>query len=122
MFFSTEFSIPTTSLNVHGAGVSPTPTFGGGFGSPQFGGPQRGGSRTASYTVTNDMDTGIGGQVGKFMGISAMPAYKNKSPEELRWEDYQAGDKGTQWGFVQEDIWYSLFHLHGNVFNEVDCH
>ncbi|KAH8961584.1 hypothetical protein BDL97_05G056600 [Sphagnum fallax] len=75
-------------------GVSPTPTFGGSFGSPQFGGPQRGGSRTASYTVTNDMDTGIGGQVGKFMGISAMPAYKNKSPEELRWEDYQAGDKG----------------------------
>jgi nuclear pore complex protein Nup98-Nup96 len=122
VFFSTEFSIPTTSLNVHGAGVSPTPTFGGSFGSPQFGGPQRGGSRTASYTVTNDMDTGIGAQVGKFMGISAMPAYKNKSPEELRWEDYQAGDKGTQWGFVQEDIWYSLFHLHGNVFNEVDCH
>nr|GEX65385.1 hypothetical protein [Tanacetum cinerariifolium] len=31
---------------------------------------------------------------GKLESISAMPAYKEKSHEELRWEDYQAGDKG----------------------------
>ncbi|EXB77672.1 hypothetical protein L484_018189 [Morus notabilis] len=31
---------------------------------------------------------------GKLEAISAMPVYKDKSHEELRWEDYQLGDKG----------------------------
>ncbi len=75
-------------------GTSATTTFGSGFGVSAFGGQQRVGSRAAPYAVTPDPDTGTGGQVGKFMSISAMPAYKNKSHEELRWEDYQAGDKG----------------------------
>lgn len=73
-------------------GTSATTTFGSGFGVSAFGGQQRVGSRAAPYAVTPDPDTGTGGQVGKFMSISAMPAYKN---EELRMQDYQAGDKGT---------------------------
>ena len=70
-----------------------TNTFGS-FGGTSFGGQQRVGSRVSPYAVTNDTDAGVGNQPGKFLCISAMPAYKNKSQEELRWEDYQAGDKG----------------------------
>ncbi|GAB4825977.1 hypothetical protein Ancab_008846 [Ancistrocladus abbreviatus] len=72
-----------------------TPTFGsGGLGQSTFGG-QRGGTRIASYTPTTDPDSASGTQPpGKLESISAMPAYKDKSHEELRWEDYQLGDKG----------------------------
>ncbi|CAN0840765.1 Nuclear pore complex protein NUP98A [Linum grandiflorum] len=72
-----------------------TPTFGSsGFGQTQFG-AQKGGSRAVPYTTTADTEsTGAGGQPGKLESISAMPAYKEKSHEELRWEDYQSGDKG----------------------------
>uniref|UniRef100_A0A5B7B6E7 Nucleoporin autopeptidase n=1 Tax=Davidia involucrata TaxID=16924 RepID=A0A5B7B6E7_DAVIN len=71
-----------------------TPTFGSsGFGQSAFGG-QRGGSRVAPYTPTPEVD-GSGTQpTGKLESISAMPVYKDKSHEELRWEDYQLGDKG----------------------------
>lgn len=72
-----------------------TPTFGTpGFGQQAFGG-QQGGSRVASYTPTPEVDGGTGAQAtGKLESISAMPVYKEKSHEELRWEDYQRGDKG----------------------------
>ncbi|CAN1299460.1 Nuclear pore complex protein NUP98A [Linum perenne] len=72
-----------------------TPTFGSsGFGQTQFG-AQKGGSRAVPYATTADTEsTGAGGQPGKLESISAMPAYKEKSHEELRWEDYQLGDKG----------------------------
>ncbi|XP_021900313.1 nuclear pore complex protein NUP98A isoform X2 [Carica papaya] len=72
-----------------------TPTFGSsGFGQSGFGG-QRGGSRVAPYTPTTEADSGSGTQpAGKLESISAMPVYKDKSHEELRWEDYQQGDKG----------------------------
>ncbi|CAL1373740.1 unnamed protein product [Linum trigynum] len=72
-----------------------TPTFASsGFGQAPFG-TQRGGSRAVPYTATPDTETtGTGGQPGKLESISAMPAYKEKSHEELRWEDYQSGDKG----------------------------
>ncbi|CAI0441865.1 unnamed protein product [Linum tenue] len=72
-----------------------TPTFASsGFGQAPFG-TQRGGSRAAPYTATPDTETtGTGGQAGKLESISAMPVYKEKSHEELRWEDYQSGDKG----------------------------
>ncbi|XP_052210740.1 nuclear pore complex protein NUP98A isoform X2 [Diospyros lotus] len=74
---------------------TPTPTFGSsGFGQSAFGG-QRGGSRVAAYTPTAEVDSGSGTQpAGKLESISAMPVYKDKSHEELRWEDYQLGDKG----------------------------
>ncbi|KAK6923622.1 Nuclear pore complex protein Nup98-Nup96-like, autopeptidase S59 domain [Dillenia turbinata] len=72
-----------------------TPTFGAtGFGQSAFGG-QRGGSRVAAYTSTPETDATGGSQpAGKLESISAMPVYREKSHEELRWEDYQLGDKG----------------------------
>ncbi|KAF9589449.1 hypothetical protein IFM89_023767 [Coptis chinensis] len=69
-----------------------TPTFGStGFGQPSFGG-QRGGSRVTGYVPTTEVDGGS--TAAKLESISAMPAYKDKSHEELRWEDYQLNDKG----------------------------
>ncbi|GFY94349.1 nucleoporin autopeptidase [Actinidia rufa] len=78
-----------SSCNRQGAEtVSPTS-----FGSTHFGqspfGRQCGGSRAAVYTTTAHPEADI-----PIMSISAMPIYKNKNPEELRWEDYQSGDKG----------------------------
>ncbi|KAJ1409285.1 hypothetical protein SESBI_22795 [Sesbania bispinosa] len=64
-----------------------------GIGQSGFGG-QRGGSRVASYSATTEADSGTSGQTAKLESISAMPVYKDKSHEELRWEDYQLGDKG----------------------------
>ncbi|XP_040961358.1 nuclear pore complex protein NUP98A isoform X2 [Gossypium hirsutum] len=74
---------------------SSTPAFGStSFGQSPFGG-QRGGSRVAPYSSTTEADGGSGTQpAGKLESISAMPVYKDKSHEELRWEDYQLGDKG----------------------------
>lgn len=75
---------------------STTPTFGSsGFGQTAFGG-QRGGSRVSPYSPTPETDGATGTQpAGKLESISAMPVYKDKSHEELRWEDYQLGDKGA---------------------------
>ncbi|KAK7269047.1 hypothetical protein RIF29_21762 [Crotalaria pallida] len=73
---------------------TPTPAFGNpGIGQTGFG-AQRGGSRVANYTPTTEPDSGTSGQTAKLESISAMPVYKDKSHEELRWEDYQLGDKG----------------------------
>ncbi|KAE8699843.1 Nuclear pore complex protein NUP98B [Hibiscus syriacus] len=74
---------------------SSAPAFGStSFGQSTFGG-QRGGSRVAPYTPTTEADGGSGTQPdGKLESISVMPVYKDKSHEELRWEDYQSGDKG----------------------------
>ncbi|KAI6701910.1 hypothetical protein NL676_011046 [Syzygium grande] len=72
-----------------------TPTFGySGFGQSPFGG-QGGGSRVAPYTPTTEADSGRGTQqAGKLESLLAMPVYEDKSHDELRWEDYQSGDKG----------------------------
>lgn len=70
------------------------------FGSPSFGlsaiGGQRGGTRVAAYQATPEAADATSGtqSSGKLESISAMPVYKDKSHEELRWEDYQLGDKG----------------------------
>ncbi|KAK9121588.1 hypothetical protein Syun_019205 [Stephania yunnanensis] len=74
---------------------STTPAFGSTvFGQSAFG-AQRGGSRIAAYSPVPEADGGSGTQpAGKLESISAMPVYKEKSHEELRWEDYQLGDKG----------------------------
>ncbi|XVE58209.1 hypothetical protein DITRI_Ditri04bG0151700 [Diplodiscus trichospermus] len=74
---------------------SSAPAFGStSFGQSAFGG-QRGGSRVAPYTPTTEADSGSATQpAAKLESISAMPVYKDKSHEELRWEDYQLGDKG----------------------------
>lgn len=72
-----------------------TPTFGSpGFGQSAFGGQQRGGSRITPYAVTVEPDASGTQPAGKLLSISAMPAYLSKTHEELRWEDYQLGDKG----------------------------
>ncbi|THG16205.1 hypothetical protein TEA_002767 [Camellia sinensis var. sinensis] len=88
------FSQSTSAFGISPFGTSPfgaratTPT----FGQPAFGG-QRVRSRVAAYTPTAELDSGSGTQpVGKLESISAMPAYKDKSHEELRWEDYWLRD------------------------------
>ncbi|BFG32151.1 hypothetical protein CerSpe_184230 [Prunus speciosa] len=75
-------------------GAQPTPLGNNTFGQSAFGGQQRGGSRVAAYTETPEPDGGSGATAAKLESISAMPVYKDKSHEELRWEDYQLGDKG----------------------------
>ncbi|KAK8481189.1 hypothetical protein V6N13_025665 [Hibiscus sabdariffa] len=109
---STTSAFGTSATTAFGASSTPsfnfgsTPTFGqstpafGGqslspaFGSTTFGqsafGGRRGGSRATPYTPTTDADS----PDAKFESISAIPVYKDKSQEELRWEDYQSGDKG----------------------------
>ncbi|XP_021843174.1 nuclear pore complex protein NUP98A isoform X2 [Spinacia oleracea] len=90
-FGSTGFgSTPSTfGASTSPFGASSSNTFGGGFGQSNLGG-----SRVANYTPTLEADAGSGNQAGKLESISAMAAYKDKSHEELRWEDYQRGDKG----------------------------
>ncbi|XP_068659406.1 nuclear pore complex protein NUP98A-like isoform X2 [Aristolochia californica] len=97
-FGSTSFGMMSSPFGAQNSpfGAQPTTTT---FGSPGFGqsafGSQRGGSRVAPYTPTAEVDGGSGTQpAGKLESISAMPVYKDKSHEELRWEDYQLGDKG----------------------------
>ncbi|XP_060192828.1 nuclear pore complex protein NUP98A isoform X1 [Lycium barbarum] len=97
-FGSSPFGTTTSTFGAQssafGAQTSPA-TFGNpGFGQTAVGG-QRGGTRVAAYQATPEADGGSGTQPGgKLESISAMPVYKDKSHEELRWEDYQLGDKG----------------------------
>ncbi|KAH9611606.1 hypothetical protein KSS87_007789 [Heliosperma pusillum] len=65
------------------------------FGSGTFGQSNLGGSRVAPYQATADTDGPSNQPQGKLESISAMQVYKDKSHEELRWEDYQRGDKGA---------------------------
>ncbi|KAK3166517.1 hypothetical protein QOZ80_1AG0046790 [Eleusine coracana subsp. coracana] len=97
---------PTTSFGTSSFGATPSPSpfgaqtspFGSQsattFGQTQFGN-QAGGTRIKPYAQTPDPDsTTSGAPANKLDSISAMPEYKDKSHEELRWEDYQRGDKG----------------------------
>ncbi|KAH7529031.1 hypothetical protein FEM48_Zijuj05G0140400 [Ziziphus jujuba var. spinosa] len=61
-----------------------------------FGGGSRGGgSRVTCYAPTApEPDNGGAVALGMLVSVSAMPVYKHKSHEELRWNDYQLGDKG----------------------------
>ncbi|KAG8476415.1 hypothetical protein CXB51_033365 [Gossypium anomalum] len=45
------------------------------------------------------------GPAEKLESISAMPVYKDKSHEELRWEDYQLGDKANHSAFWRDLLW-----------------
>ncbi|RWW30177.1 hypothetical protein GW17_00005250, partial [Ensete ventricosum] len=97
-FGSTPFGVSPSPFGVQSSpfgAQTMTPTFGSpGFGQSAFG-VQPGGTRVAAYSPTPDVDGGTGSQpAGKLESISAMPTYKDKSHEELRWEDYQRGDKG----------------------------
>ena len=51
------------------------------------------GSRVQAYTATTN-GNGCNRPSEKLVSISAMPAYINRSPEELRWEDYPQANRG----------------------------
>ncbi|KAF0382647.1 Nuclear pore complex protein Nup98-Nup96 [Gigaspora margarita] len=92
----------TTSTFGFGAPAS-NPTGGGLFGTPTvspFGGtgtstatpsPPPNGTANPSYTTTSEKDPA--GTLNVFHSISAMPAYRNFSFEELRLQDYQLNRK-----------------------------
>lgn len=92
---SSYFGIPLFPIYFVVAGTSTTTNGSPKFGQSAFGG-NHGGSREQAYTPTVDYTTIADlGHVCMLKSISAMHIYLNKSPEELRWEDYRSGDKGT---------------------------
>ncbi|KAL3346461.1 hypothetical protein AABB24_025080, partial [Solanum stoloniferum] len=86
---SYSFGQPAVSMSGSKGKESTSPFFKiSGFGKPTFGINQKG-SRIASYTATPENNiTG-----SRIQSICGMPTYKDKSQEELRFEDYQLGDK-----------------------------
>ncbi|XP_011004364.1 PREDICTED: nuclear pore complex protein NUP98A-like isoform X3 [Populus euphratica] len=89
-FGSTTSTFPAQT-SPFGAQSTTSPFGNNGFAQSGFG-VQRPGSRASPYAETAEAEGGA--QAGKLLSISAMTAYKDKSHEELRWEDYQLGDKG----------------------------
>ena len=76
------------------------------FGQSAFGRQQRGGSRVAVYAATvEEVDSG---KPGSIQSISAMPIYKNKNAEELRWEDYESGYKGIVFFCLTHQMFFLL--------------
>ncbi|KAK1374101.1 Peptidase S59, nucleoporin [Heracleum sosnowskyi] len=72
------------------------------FGTQSFG--EKRGSRVTCYTKTTEVDDK--GLRKMIVSISAMPAYKDKSHEELRWEDrhqFNAGGGGVVPASVQSN-------------------
>jgi len=62
-----------------------------------FFGGQQAGSRVVKHTKTPTTEE-YNPFGGNLQSLSAMPVYKDKSHEELRWEDYQHGDRGKKPG------------------------
>ncbi|KAK9688665.1 hypothetical protein RND81_09G002000 [Saponaria officinalis] len=99
---SPAFGQSTSAFGSPGFGSAPFGTQGSSgaqtttstFGTGAFGQSNQGGSRVSSYQATADIDGPSNQSQGKLESISAMQIYKDKSHEELRWEDYQRGDKG----------------------------
>uniref|UniRef100_A0A7S3QAT4 Peptidase S59 domain-containing protein n=1 Tax=Chaetoceros debilis TaxID=122233 RepID=A0A7S3QAT4_9STRA len=93
---STGFgAAPAPATGLFGA-PAPAPAAGGLFGAPAPAvgmGGQGGGSRMAPFVETRKVD---GSSNISFQSITAMPVYEGKTFEELRMEDYMAGNKGSQ--------------------------
>lgn len=53
----------------------------------------RGGTRVTPYTETVELE-GKSQLSTRIMSISAMPFFRDRCHEELRWEDKQLGDNG----------------------------
>jgi len=106
----------TVSFWLSGSQTAPS------FGQAQFGN-QAGGTRIKPYAQTPDADSTTSGTqpAGKLDSISAMPEYKDKSHEELRWEDYQRGDKGEANHFwIQYLVWFTnplLNHMFNSMYS-----
>ena len=62
------------------------------FGAPSAGVVGQPGTKAVPYQVTTRTD---GATSINLQTLTAMPAYESKSTEELRLEDYMAGNKGT---------------------------
>ncbi|KAI3977593.1 hypothetical protein MKX01_000506 [Papaver californicum] len=97
-FGSTSSAFGTQSSSFGTQTTTPS-TFGfpSTFGQPGFnsGQQQRGGSRLVAYIPTTFEESVAQGTAKfKLQSISTMPVYENKSHEELKWDDYQLGDKG----------------------------
>mmetsp|Transcript_10161 Transcript_10161/g.19030 ORF Transcript_10161/g.19030 Transcript_10161/m.19030 type:complete len:1878 (-) Transcript_10161:4615-10248(-) len=98
--FGSATSAPTTGGGLFGS-AAPTSSSGGGFfgsatsatASSGVMGGASGGTSMAPYQETRKLD---GTTHINFQSITAMSQYENKSFEELRMEDYMAGNKGTQ--------------------------
>ncbi|CAE6530170.1 unnamed protein product [Rhizoctonia solani] len=97
----------STTTNT-GGGIfgGPKPATGGLFGSTTTTTTNAAGQGTASpaYSATQERDTAVGGSSTTlhYQSITAMPAYRNFSFEELRAQDYAAGRKNsTSTGFGQ---------------------
>ncbi|KAK2078505.1 hypothetical protein QBZ16_003345 [Prototheca wickerhamii] len=75
-----------------------SPAGGGLFGqqsAPAFGStPAARGTRSVPWQKTQDTEQTSSGVKLNYNSISCMPQYIHKSHEELRWEDYQDGNKG----------------------------
>ncbi|XAR52777.1 hypothetical protein NMG60_11021030 [Bertholletia excelsa] len=63
--------------------------------SPISFGSRHWGSRLTAYTTTTEVDGSSGTATSaRLLSLSSMTVYRDKSHEELRWDDYQTGDKG----------------------------
>ncbi|CAH8360618.1 unnamed protein product [Eruca vesicaria subsp. sativa] len=85
-FLQPGFGVVSYPPNPFGT-IPQTSSFLGGGGTEQ-------GSRYPCYAPTPDLDSSSGGQGKLIISISASNSHGHKSHEELRWEDYQKGDKG----------------------------
>ncbi|PQP98748.1 hypothetical protein Pyn_40482 [Prunus yedoensis var. nudiflora] len=78
--FNSPFGVQSTTCGNTACGISAS-------------GGQFGGSRVAPYTKTAGPD---GGSLsGLYQSICGMRIYGDKSHEELRWQDYQLGDRAS---------------------------
>ncbi|KAK9808458.1 hypothetical protein WJX73_007966 [Symbiochloris irregularis] len=92
------FGASTSTFGAPGSGFGAQGGFGGGFGQQNMSAPT--GTRTPGFQRVAVSEPGGANQKGPsqpcyYMTITAQDPYKNKSLEELRWEDYQNGDKGN---------------------------